>query len=106
MDSFPIKTGVLALLAAVLGAITLGVMNHAQQLDKHGTIVVAAGNPQYAELAQRYKEVLAKYGVQLVVRQRVPFKEKDGRTSMRPWAGRVQLRALVEDDAENTAAVD
>jgi hypothetical protein len=103
MDSFPIRTGVLALLAAALGAVTLVGMNHAQQLDKHGTIVIAAGNPQYAELAQRYKEVLAKYGVHLVVRQTIPFKEKDGRTSMRPLEGRVTLRALVDDQSGITA---
>ena len=103
MDSFPIRTGVLALLVAVFGAITLGVMNHAQQLDKHGTIVIAAGNPQYAELAQRYQEVLAKFGVQVVVRQTVPFKEKDGRTTMRPLEGRITLRALVDDDSGITA---
>ena len=103
MDSFPIKTGVLALLVAVFGAITLGVMNHAQQLDKHGTIVIAAGNPQYAELAQRYQEVLAKFGVHMVVRQTVPFKEKDGRTTMRPLEGRITLRALVDDDSGITA---
>ena len=103
MDSFPIRTGVLALLTAALGAITLVVMNHAQQLDKQGTIVIAAGNPQYAELAQRYKEILAKFGVQLVVRQTVPFKDKEGRTSMRPLEGRVTLRALVDDQSGITA---
>jgi hypothetical protein len=103
MDSFPIRTGVLALLTAALGAITLVVVNHAQQLDKHGTIVIAAGNPQYAELAQRYKEVLDKFGVHLVVRQTVPFKDKEGRTSLRPLEGRVTLRALVDDQSGITA---
>jgi uncharacterized protein len=103
MDSFPVKTGVLALFATALGAATLAVMNNAQQLDKRGTIVIAAGNPQYAELAQRYKDNLAKFGVNLVVRQNIPFKEKDGRTTMRPLEGRITLRALVDDESGITA---
>jgi uncharacterized protein len=103
MDSFPVKTGVLALFATALGAATLAVMNNAQQLDKRGTIVIAAGNPQYAELAQRYKDDLAKFGVDLVVQQNVPFKEKDGRTTMRPLEGRITLRALVDDESGITA---
>jgi uncharacterized protein len=103
MDSFPIKTCVLALLATALGALTFAVMNTAQQLDKHGTIVIAAGNEQYAELAQRYKEELLNYGVHVVVRQTTPFKEKDGRTAMRPLEGRVTLRALVDDESGITA---
>src|SRR5215510_1340636 len=103
MDSFPLRTGVLALFAAALGALTLVVMSHAQRLDREGSIVIAAGNPQYAELAQRYKEVLARFGVQMVVRQTVPVKEKDGRTSMRPLEGRVTLRALVDDESGITA---
>jgi hypothetical protein len=53
MDSFPVKTSVFALFAAALAALTLAVMTHAQQLDRHGTIVIAAGNPQYADLAQK-----------------------------------------------------
>ena len=103
MDSFPVKTGVFALLATALGAVTLAVMNNAQQLDKRGTIVIAAGNPQYADLAQRYKDDLAKFGVNLIVRQNIPFKEKDGRTAMRPLEGRVTLRALVDDESGITA---
>ena len=103
MDSFPLRTGVLALFAAALGAITLVVMSHAERLDREGTIVIAAGNPQYAELAQRYKEDLARFGVQVVVRQTTPVKEKDGRTSMRPLEGRITLRALVDDESGITA---
>ena len=103
MDSFPVKTGVFALLATALGAATLAVMNNAQQLDRRGTIVLAAGNPQYADLAQRYKDDLAKFGVNLIVRQNIPFKEKDGRATMRPLEGRVTLRALVDDESGITA---
>ena len=94
----------LALLVAVFGAITLGVMNHAQQLDKHGTIVIAAGNPQYAELAQRYRR-----GPRQVWRSgggsaNGPVQRKDGRTTMRPLEGRITLRALVDDDSESRRA--
>lgn len=103
MDSFPVKTGVFALFAAALAALTLAVMTHAQQLDRHGTIVIAAGNPQYADLAQKYKEELDKFGVQVIVRQTSPFKEKDGRTTMRPLEGRLTLRALVDDESGITA---
>ena len=103
MDSFPVKTGVFALLATALGAVTLAVMNNAQQLDRRGTIVIAAGNPQYADLAQRYKDDLAKFGVNLIVRQNIPSKEKDGRATMRPLEGRVTLRALVDDESGITA---
>src|SRR5499426_1978151 len=99
MDSFPIKTTVLALLATALGALTFAVMNTAQQLDKRGTIVIAAGNDQYAELAQMYKEELLKFGVHMVVRQTTPIRDKEGRTVMRPLEGRVTLRALVDDES-------
>jgi uncharacterized protein len=103
MDSFPIKTAVLALLATALGALTFAVMNTAQQLDKRGTIVIAAGNDQYAELAQSYKEELLKFGVHLVVRQTTPIRDKEGRTVIRPLEGRVTLRALVDDESGITA---
>ena len=103
MDSFPIKTTVLALLATALGALTFAVMNTAQQLDKQGTIVIAAGNDQYAELAQMYKEELLKFGVHMVVRQTTPIRDKEGRTVMRPLEGRVTLRALVDDESGITA---
>src|SRR5262247_3691795 len=103
MDSFPIKTAVLALLATALGALTFAVMNTAQQLDKRGTIVIAAGNDQYAELAQMYKEELLKYGVHVMVRQTTPIRDKEGRTVMRPLEGRVTLRALVDDESGITA---
>lgn len=103
MDTFPIKTAVLALLATALGALTLALMSTAHQLDKHGTVVIAAGNEQYAELAQRYKEELLKFGVHVVVRQTTPIKDKEGRTAMRPLEGRVTLRALVDDESGITA---
>src|SRR5262249_19745155 len=103
MDSFPIKTTVLALLATALGALTFAVMNTAQQLDKRGTIVIAAGNDQYAELAQMYKEELLKFGGHMVVRQTTPIRDKEGRTVMRPLEGRVTLRALVDDESGITA---
>ena len=66
-------------LALAVGAVAL--VQSAQQLDREGKIVVAAGNPQYVELAERYKKDLRKYGVQLEVRERTTFKDKEGRIS-------------------------
>ena len=98
MDTFPVKTSAVALLVTVLGAATVGVMN-VQQLDKQGTIVIAAGNSQYAELAQRYRDELDKFGVKLIVRQSMPVKDKDGRSTVRPLEGRLTLRALADEES-------
>src|SRR5262245_12873791 len=88
-------------LALAVGAVAL--VQSAQQLDREGKIVVAAGNPQYVELAERYKKDLRKYGVQLEVRERTTFKDKEGRISVRPLEGRLTLRRLTENDSGITA---
>src|SRR5262245_59123907 len=92
---------ILALLIPTV--IFFSAINSAQQLDRQGVIVIAAGNEQYAELAQRYKEVLARFGVYIIVRQTIPIRDRDGRATMRPLEGRVTLRALVDDESGITA---
>jgi hypothetical protein len=93
------KASVVTVLAAGLGIAAFAVLNNAQQLEQQGKIVVAAGNAQYVELAERYKEDLRKYGVQLEVRDKTLFKDKEGRTSLRPLEGRLTLRRLVENES-------
>ena len=94
------KVSALAGLAAgtlVIGA--LAIMHNTQQLERQGKIIVAAGNAQYIELAERYKQDLLKYGVQLEVREKTLFKNKEGRSSLRPLEGRLTLRKLVESES-------
>src|SRR5262245_34486076 len=99
----PLWLVIIALPLLVPAAILLSVMSSSEPLDRHGVIVVAAGSDQYAELAQRYKEVLARFGVHLIVRLTTPYKDRDGRTTLRPLEGRITLRALVDDESGITA---
>ncbi len=104
MDQNVAKASVVTVLAAGLGIGGLAVVHSSQQLDREGKIVIAAGSAQYAELAQRYKEELRKYGVDVEVRTSTQFKSKDGQTRVRPLEGRLTLRALTDDSSGITAA--
>jgi hypothetical protein len=104
MDSTVAKASALTVLIATLGIAALAVVNSAQQIDREGKIVLAAGNAQYMELARRYQQELQKFGVQLEVRQSYRFKNSEGRTVMRPLEGRLTLRALTDDSSGITAA--
>ena len=64
-------------------------MHNAQQLDKAGKIVMAAGNPQYVELATKYQAELKRYGVEMEIRS--------------DTAGFATLRALTDDNSGITA---
>src|SRR6185312_5138482 len=69
-----------------------------------GKIVIAAGNPQYFDLATQYKQDLRNYGVEVDVRRTTRVKDKEGRSTLRPLEGRLTLRALADDDSGITAA--
>jgi uncharacterized protein len=103
MDQNVAKASAVTVLAAGLGIGGLAVLHNSQQLDYEGKIVIAAGNPQYHELATRYQEDLRKYGVQVEVRRTTRFKDKEGRTTLRPLEGRLTLRDLVDDNSGITA---
>jgi uncharacterized protein len=103
MDQNVAKASAVTVLAAGLGIGGLAVLHNSQQVDYEGRIVIAAGNAQYFDLATRYKDELRKYGVQVEVRRTIRFKEKDGRTTLRPLEGRLTLRALADDDSGITA---
>jgi len=104
MDSNFAKASGVTVLAAGLGIGTLAVVHNAQQLDRQGKIVIAAGNLQYFELATRYQEELRKYGVEVELRRTTRVKDKDGRSILRPLEGRLTLRALVDDSSGIGAA--
>lgn len=104
MDSNVAKASVVTVLAAGLGIGGLAVIHNSQGLDRQGRIVIAAGNEQYAELAKRYQEDLSKFGVDVQVRNTMRFKDKEGRSTLRPLEGRLTLRALVDDESGITAA--
>jgi uncharacterized protein len=93
------RASIVTLVAAGLAIATLAVVHNAQQLEREGMIVVAAGNAQYVALAERFKQDLRKYGVKLDVREKTLFKDKEGRTTLRPLEGRLTLRALVDDES-------
>ena len=99
MDSNVAKASAVTVLAAGLGVGALAVVHTSQLVDQQGKIVIAAGNPQYAELAQRYRDELRKFGVDVEVRTTTRFKDKEGRTTLRPLEGRLTLRALADDDS-------
>lgn len=103
MDQNVAKASVVTVLAAGLGIGGLAVLHNSQQIDYEGKIVIAAGNSQYFELAERYREDLRKYGVQVEVRRTTRFKDKEGRVTLRPLEGRLTLRELVDDNSGITA---
>src|SRR6185369_6390034 len=103
MDQNVAKASVVTVLAASLGIGGLAVLHNSQQLDYEGKIVIAAGNAQYYELANRYKDELRQYGVQVEVRRTTRIKDKEGKSVLRPLEGRVTLRALADDDSGITA---
>ena len=70
MDSNVAKASTVTVLAAGLGIGGLAVIHNSQRVDQQGKIVIAAGNPQYFDLATQYKEDLRKYGVEVDVRGR------------------------------------
>ena len=104
MDSNVAKASAVTVLAAGLGIGGLAVVHNSQWHDRHGKIVIAAGNPQYYDLGIQYKEELRKYGVEVEVRRTTRVKDKEGRSTLRPLEGRLTLRALVDDDSGITAA--
>ena len=104
MDSNVAKASAATVLAAGLGVASLAVVHNSQQLDREGKIVIAASNAQYVELAQRYRDELRKFGVDVQVRSTSRFKTKDGQSILRPLEGRLALRALVDDTSGITAA--
>jgi uncharacterized protein len=93
------RVSIVTVVAAGLAIAALAVVHNAQQLEQEGKIVVAAGNAQYVELAEKFKQDLRKYGVKLEVREKSLFKDKEGRTTLRPLEGRLALRALVDSDS-------
>jgi uncharacterized protein len=93
------RVSIVTVVAAGLAIAALAVVHNAQQLEQEGKIVVAAGNAQYVELAEKFKQDLRKYGVKLEVREKSLFKDKEGRTTLRPLEGRLTLRALVDSDS-------
>ena len=68
MDSSYIRWAAIVLLVGVLGAASCGVMRQTRAIGE-GRIVVAAGTPQYAELAESYRRDLERYGVKYEVQQ-------------------------------------
>lgn len=103
MDQNVAKAGAVTVLAAGLGIGGLAVIHNSQHLDRQGKIVIAAGNAQYAELAQQYQRELRKYGVDVQVRGTMRFKGSDGNMALRPLEGRLTLRALADDNSGITA---
>jgi uncharacterized protein len=99
MDQNVAKAGAITVLAAGLGIGGLAVVHSSQQLDRQGKIVIAAGSAQYAELAQRYQQELRKYGVDVQVRSTMRTKEG----ALRPYEGRLTLRALADNNSGITA---
>jgi len=104
MDQNVAKASAVTVLVAGLGIGGLAVVHNAQRLDHEGRIVIAAGNSQYMELAERYQRTLAQYGVQVEVRRTTRVQDKEGHSKLRPLEGRLTLRALVDDDSGITAA--
>ena len=94
MDQNVAKASVVTVLAAGLGISGLAVIHNSQKLDHEGKIVIAAGNSQYVELANRYQEALKQYGVQVDVRRTTRVKDKEGQSRLRPLEGRLTLREL------------
>jgi hypothetical protein len=89
MDSSVARTGAVTFLVAGLAVTGLSVVHNAQQLEQAGKIVLAAANPQYAELAARYQADLKRYGVDLEIR-----KDTEGFAT---------LRALTDNNSGITA---
>ena len=104
MDSNVARASAVTVLAAGLGIGGLAVVHNSQWHDQHGKIVIAAGNSQYFDLATQYKEDLRKFGVEVEVRRTTRFKDKQGRSTLRPLEGRLTLRALIDDNSGITAA--
>jgi hypothetical protein len=104
LDSNVAKASVVTVLAAGLGVGALAVVHNSQDLDRHGKIVIAAGNSEYVELANRYRAALRKYGVDVQVRRNMRFTNRNGVSSMRSLEGRITMRALVDDSSVITAA--
>lgn len=104
MDSNVARATAVTVLTAGLGVGALAVVHNSQALDRQGKIVIAAGNSQYYDLAKQYQESLRKYGVEVDVRRTMRFKDKEGKSTLRPLEGRLTLRALVDDTSGITAA--
>jgi hypothetical protein len=105
MDSSSVvKVSTATVLVAGLGLGTLAVVQNSQRLEQQGKIVIAAGNSQYMELAERYQAALKKYGVDVQVRRTMRFTDRKGATSIRTLEGRITMRALLDDASGITAA--
>jgi hypothetical protein len=103
MDLNFAKASAVGVLAAGLGIGGLAVLHNSQQLESEGKIVIGASGAEYFELANRYKDELRQYGVQVDVRRTMRFKDKEGHGRVRPLEGRLLLRALVDDASGITA---
>src|SRR5262245_6473079 len=100
MDQNVARASAVTVLAAGVGIGGLALVHNAQQLDRQGKIVIAAGNAQYLELAKLYQKDLAQYGVQVEIQQTTYLKRpNDPRPVLRPLEGGVTLRALVDDNS-------
>ena len=85
MDSTVAKTSTVTVLVAGLALLALAFVHKAQELNYKGTLVVAAGNPEYFDLATRYQADLKTYGVDVEIR--------------RTMEGFATLRALADNNS-------
>jgi TRAP-type uncharacterized transport system substrate-binding protein len=69
MDSDIAKTGAIAIFVAGLALAGVVLVHQAQYLDRHGKIVIAAGNSHYFQLASRYGEELKNFGVEVEIKR-------------------------------------
>jgi uncharacterized protein len=67
MDSNVARTSVVTLLVAGVALTGFSLVRSAQDLDRAGKIVIAAGNAQYADLAAKYQKDLKVYGIDVVI---------------------------------------
>ena len=105
MDSGSVaKVSAATVLVTGLGVGGLFFAQTSQRLEQQGKIVIAAGNPLYTELANRYGQALKKYGVDVRVRQRMHYKNWKGVAALRRLEGRITMRALLDDNSGITAA--
>lgn len=85
MDSTVARTSAATVLVAGLALLALAFVHRAQELDYQGKLVIASGNSEYYELAERYRADLKKYGVDVEIR--------------RTMEGFATLRALADNNS-------
>jgi hypothetical protein len=105
MDSSSVaKVSAATVVVTGLGVGALAVVQNSQRLEQQGKIVIAAGNSQYLELAERYRAALKNYGVDVQARRTMLYKNWKGVTSLRTLEGRITMRALTDDSSGISAA--